>query len=221
MVRVLVRSLAFVLILGAPALAALAGSGSAFAQADPGDAGAAQANTPGSDAPPAPELLAPTSDNQIPLTPALVQRFLDSWPELSALGDQFADQYGVDEDATDPASAFQIWAERPEAKTKIDAVLTKHGFGGLDEWAKVANSVLLAYDYDESLTDPAQIADAVREIEATPGMSRQEKDSLIAQVHKQAEDAAAGKPLDGNRAVIEPFMDRIGAVINADQGEAD
>lgn len=156
------------------------------------------------------------AENQMPLTAAMVEQFLKSWPPMAALGDQLADEFGVDEDAADPAAAFAIWARRPQARARIEAVLSQSGYSSLDEWTRVTNSVLVAYDYDDSLTDPAQIADAIREIESTPGMSRDEKDGLIAQVHQQADLAAASKPLPGNSAVIEPFRDRIGAAINGE-----
>lgn len=221
---------------GLPAAATLALPATALAQQETGgglphDGGAPTSRPPAAmpeDAAPPPPAPAPDSDadagpdlpepaaNQIALTPAMVEQFLKSWPDIAALGDKLADEFGVDEDAADPAAAFTIWARRPQAAERIGAVLRQHGYSGLDEWSRVTNSVLVAYDYDDSLTDPAQIADAVREIESTPGMSREEKDGLIAQVHQQAEQAAANKPLPGNSAVVEPFRDRIGAAINGE-----
>ncbi len=127
-----------------------------------------------------PELSNTTTD-QVPLTTDLVQRLIDSWPEMSALASDFTDQYGIDEDAPDPAAVFGSWASHPEAKAKIDAVIAKHGFKDLDEWTKVANSILIAYDWDDDLVDPKKIEEAVHDIDKTPGLSQAEKDALIAQ----------------------------------------
>ncbi|MQT13873.1 hypothetical protein [Segnochrobactrum spirostomi] len=155
-----------------------------------------------------PELSNTTTD-QVPLTTDLVQRLIDSWPEMSALASDFTDQYGIDEDAPDPAAVFGAWASHPEAKAKIDAVIAKHGFKDLDEWTKVANSILIAYDWDDDLVDPKKIEEAVHDIDKTPGLSQAEKDALIAQVKEQAASAEESRPLPGNREVIAPFSDRI------------
>lgn len=188
---------------GAPASQAPANQAPANQAPAATDQGAADAMPPN-----IPELSNNTTD-QVPLTTDLVQRLIDSWPEMSALASDFTDQYGIDEDAPDPAAVFGAWASHPEAKAKIDAVIAKHGFKDLDEWTKVANSILIAYDWDDDLVDPKKIEEAVHDIDKTPGLSQAEKDALIAQVREQAASAEESRPLPGNREVIAPFSDRI------------
>lgn len=172
------------------------------------DTGSGDADSADSMPPNIPELSNSATD-QVPLTTDLVQRLIDSWPEMSALASDFTDQYGIDEDAPDPAAVFGSWASHPEAKAKIDAVIAKHDFKDLDEWTKVANSILIAYDWDDDLVDPKKIEEAVHDIDKTPGLSQAEKDALIAQVKEQAASAEESRPLPGNREVIAPFSDRI------------
>lgn len=164
-------------------------------------------------APMSPMVAAPAAPiEQVPLTADVVEKFVSSWPEIEKLGDELASAYGVDPSVTDPTSAFTYWAKRPEARQKIDAALTKAGFASLEEWVKIANSVVLAYGYDEAELAPERVAEIVAEIEKSEEIPAEQKPAVIAQVRQQFADAVAQKPLAGNAEVVAPFAERLGAI---------
>jgi hypothetical protein len=171
------------------------------AAAPSGDAAAA----PGTADQPAPE--------QVPLTADSVKGFLDSWPELQKLGDEFAEKYGVDEAATDPITTFSAWAENDEAKARIDAVLSKHGFASLADWAKVANSVMIAYTYDPAELTHERLAEALAEVEKAQDIPAEQKAEIAASVKEQFAAARAMQPPPGNTEVVKPFAERIAEVM--------
>jgi len=166
-------------------------------------------DAPAAAAPPPADASQATTIEQIQLTPELVEKFVSSWPAMEALGDELAGAYGVDPSATDPTSAFKAWNARPEASTKITAAVTAAGFAGLADWVKVANSVVLAYGYDETQLAPERLAEVIAEIEASPDIPADQKPAVVAQVRQQFADAANLKPLAGNPEVVQPFVDRL------------
>lgn len=174
---------------------------------------AAAQDTPA--APPAAEAPIPTM-TQVQLTPDMVQRFVASWPELETLGNELAEEYGVDESATDPTSAFGAWAQVAAAKAKIDAVLTKNGFSSLADWANTANSIMLARHYDPSQLDDEHLATAMEEIDNAPDLPPEQKEQIKAMVQQQFTMARSLTPLPGNVEVVAPFTDEIDAITGRD-----
>jgi hypothetical protein len=113
------------------------------------------------------------ADNeQVKLSPQTVERFLQAHDELEALARSFATRYGDRSDAEgdDPVAALPAFQDVPEARGKTSQILVKYGFADLDDWERVTNSVLLAYQY----TDPA----------ATPPDPEVEKAKARAEIEK-------------------------------------
>jgi len=156
---------------------------------------------------------APVPVPQVALTGTMVEKFVQSWPDLQALGDEFAETYGVDDDVTDPISAFAAWSRTPAAKTRIDAVMAKHGFTDLGEWSTVANSVMLAYTYDPEQLSEANLAAAIAEIESDPGIPDDQKTAIVAAMREQFAAARDMVPPPGNVEAVKPFTAAIAEII--------
>lgn len=166
---------------------------------------------------------------QVPLTADMVQRFIASWPEFKALGDKLAADRGVDPDAGTPTAAFASWAKEADAKAEIDAVVTKHGFASLEDWIAAADSVMIAFSYDEEELSEERLAEILAEVEASPQVPPDQKAAAAAQVREYFAAARTLKPLPGNAETIEPFLDELALVAGgapedaspADGGPAD
>ncbi len=157
---------------------------------------------------------------QVTLTPDMVQRFIASWPDFKALGDELAADRGVDPSAATPTAAFAAWAKQADAKAKIDAVLTKYGFASLEDWGRTADSVMLAFSYDEQELSDERLAEILAEIETSPQVPPDQKAAAAEQVREYFAAAQALKPLPENVATIEPFLDELAIVAGGSPDEA-
>jgi hypothetical protein len=159
-----------------------------------------------------PPASATTTQFQVTLEPGQVERFIASWPDFKALGDELAESHGVDQDANSPTTAFAAWAKAPDAKAKIDAVIAKHGFASLEDWTRVADSVMLAYSYDAAELSDARLAEVLADIEANPQIPAAQKAEATAQVREYFTAAKVLTPLPGNLQTIEPYLDDLAAI---------
>lgn len=149
---------------------------------------------------------------QVTLEASQVERFIASWPDFKALGDELAESHGVDQDANSPTTAFTAWAKAPDAKAKIDAVLAKHGFTSLQDWTRIADSVMLAYSYDAAELSDERLAEVLADIEANPQIPAAQKAEAAAQVREYFAAAKVLTPLPGNLETIEPYLDDLAAI---------
>jgi hypothetical protein len=168
----------------------------------------------------------PTSEatgmqTQVTLTPDQVQRFIASWPEFKALGDKLAEDRGVDPSAGTPTAAFTAWAQQPDAKAEIDAIVSKHGFASLEEWGHVADSVMLAFSYDAEELSDERLAEILAEIETSPQVPPDQKAAAAEQVREYFAAAQTLKPLPQNVETIEPFLDELAIVAGGAPDDAD
>lgn len=159
-----------------------------------------------------PETEAVAQDMQVTLTPDMVERFIASWPEFKALGDKLAADRGVDPAAGTPTAAFAAWAKAEDAKAEIDAVAGKHGFASLEDWSRVADSVMIAFSYDEEELSDERLAEILAEVEASPQVPADQKAAAAEQVREYFAAARLLKPLPGNSETIEPFLDELNVV---------
>ncbi len=149
---------------------------------------------------------------QVTLTPDMVKRFIASWPDFKALGDELAADRGVDPSAATPTAAFAAWAKQADAKAKIDALVAKHGFASLDDWGRTAESVMLAFSYDAEELSDERLAEILTEIETSPQVPPDQKAAAAEQVREYFAAAQALKPLPANVETIEPFLDELAIV---------
>ncbi len=161
------------------------------------------------------------AEMQVTLTPDMVQRFIASWPDFRALGDKLAENRGVDPAAGTPTGAFAAWAKEADAKAEIDAVVAKHGFATLEDWIRAADSVMLAFSYDEEELSDERLAEILAEIETSPQVPPDQKAAAAEQVREYFAAARVLKPLPGNAETIEPFLDELAIVAGGVPDDAD
>lgn len=167
------------------------------------------------------------SDDQIKLTPAVVEKFIAARAELTALAADLAKKYGdrSDTPGDDPVASLPAFQDIAEAKTRIDAVLGKYEFKDLDALDVVTNSVMLAYQADvpdnNGAADNAQSdpetdkAKARAEIEADQSLTPEKKKEALQQLDEQFASLQALTPLPGNAEVVKPFLDRLKPIAEA------
>lgn len=153
---------------------------------------------------------------QVQLTPELVKRYLDSFPELAALGrelnrkDPSAETSDME---TGLAYLLITHLNNPEAVKQINEVLSKYNFASYSDWANVAESVSIAADAasndtpEESLEQ--QRKDAEAEIRNDSSMSDSDKQAAIEELQSEYAALTTFQPLPGNPDVVKPFLDRI------------
>jgi hypothetical protein len=153
--------------------------------------------------------------DQVALSEKSVETFLAAHGELEALARAFAVQYGDRSDAEgdDPVAALPAFQDVPQAREKTMQVLSSHGFVDLDEWERVTNSVLLAYQYVDPADAPpdaeAEKAKARAEIEKDPSLSPEKKTAALAQLESEYATLLDYAPLPGNVEAVRPFAARI------------
>jgi len=155
------------------------------------------------------------TDEQVTLSPAVVEKFLASHGELETLAADLAKQYGDRSEAEgdDPVLALPAYQDIPEAKQRIITLLVKFGFIDLDDWQRVTNSVFVAYQF----LDPANVAPdfeaekakARKEIDADKSLTPAKRAEALQQLDDQYAAVADYVPLPGNVEVVRPFADRI------------
>jgi hypothetical protein len=171
---------------------------------------------------------------QVQLDGGMVERFLNSYPELVKLSDALSSitspSGGASEESDmpdDPIYALGNYLGDPKSSEQINAVLRRHDFASYAEWANVAHSVALAAEaseIDSGLDDlDGQKQQAIKDLEADDTLSAEEKKAAMAELEQQFASLAEFVPLPGNREAIAPYLDRIrnlGALGNA-QGKTE
>ncbi|MGJ4855926.1 hypothetical protein ACN6KF_001883 [Labrys sp. La1] len=167
------------------------------------------------------------SDDQIRLTPSMVEKFIAARGELTVLAADLAKKYGdrSDTPGDDPVASLPAFQDIAEAKTRIDAILAKYEFKDLDTLDVVTNSVMLAYQADvpdnngtadNAPNDPeADKAKARAEIEADQSLTPEKKKEALQQLDEQFASLQALTPLPGNAEVVKPFLDKLKPIAEA------
>jgi hypothetical protein len=157
---------------------------------------------------------------QIAVTGDMVERFLNSYPELVKLSDTLAsiakptnaapDETDVQDD---PIYALGSYLGDPKASEQINKVLEKYKFASYSEWANAAHSVALAAEASEAdsgLDDlEGQKQQAIKDLEADDTLSADDKKSARVELEQQFAALTEFVPLPGNREAVKPYLDRI------------
>ncbi|MDQ0468832.1 hypothetical protein [Labrys wisconsinensis] len=160
-------------------------------------------------------------DEQVALTPQMVEKFVEGHADLEALAKDLARQYGdrSETEGDDLVAALPAYQDIPEAKARTAALLTKYGFSDLDSWELVTNSVLLAYQYVDPTTAPPNIDEektkARAEIEADATLTPDAKKEAEKQLDEQYASLLQYVPLPGNIEAVRPFAARLKPIAEA------
>ncbi|WP_448952542.1 hypothetical protein [Labrys neptuniae] len=170
---------------------------------------------------------AAAGDDQVKLTPAMVENFIAAHGELITLAAELTKKYGdrSDTPGDDPVASLPAFQDIAEAKTRTGAILAKYDFKDLDALDIVSNSVMLAYQADVPDTngtgdggggDPeADKAKARAEIEADQTLTPEKKKEALQQLDEQFASLQSLTPLPGNPEVVKPFLDKLKPIAEA------
>lgn len=170
---------------------------------------------------------AAAGDDQVKLTPAMVEKFIAARGELTVLAKDLATKYGdrSDTPGDDPVASLPAFQDIAEAKTRTNAVLAKYDFKDLDTLDVVTNSVMLAYQADvpdtngagdNAQSDPeADKAKARAEIEADQSLTPDKKKEALQQLDEQFASLQSLTPLPGNPEVVKPYLDKLKPIAEA------
>ena len=159
------------------------------------------------------------SDEQVTLSPGVIEKFLAAHDELEALATDLAKKYGdrAEAEGDDPVISLPAYQDVPEAKERTATLLVKYGFIDLDDWQRVANSVFVAYQFLDPANVPPDVetekAKARKDIEADKTLTPEKKTQALQQLDEQYAAVANYVPLSGNVEMVRPFADRIKAMI--------
>jgi hypothetical protein len=161
------------------------------------------------------------SDEQVTLSPSVVEKFLGAHDELEALAADLAKKYGDRSEAEgdDPVAALPAYQDVPDAKQRTAMLMVKYGFIDLDDWQRVANSVLVAYQFLDPANVPPDVdqekAKARGDIDADKSLTPEKKAQALQELDEQYAAVATYVPLPGNVEVVRPYADRIKAIVGS------
>lgn len=160
-------------------------------------------------------------DGQTPITPAMVEGLIASYPEFKAMTDKYfpGDLEGEDIDRTAGNLGDQWIAKLKERGVlgEYNAMARKSGFTDFRQWAQAWISTFVALLWTDPKRSPdtqlADIAQSLKEIEANPQLSAEQK----AAMKKSMEEAAATfqkmKAPPANVAVVTPYKEKLEALV--------
>ena len=160
-----------------------------------------------------------SAEHQIELTPAMVEGFLATYPEIDALGEEFKRQYGyAAADPEDPAGFAMAYARYAEARERMESVLHGHGIGSMEEWAQIAYSVMIAYSFAESGENVSgmdrEMAEAIAQIRGDDSIPAEQREQLAASLEAQMEQIRRLRPAPGNIELAAQYAERIRKIVD-------
>ncbi len=156
---------------------------------------------------------------QVELTAQQIEAFLASYPEVEALGEEFEREYGsVDVDPEDPTSAFTAYSRYADARERMEGIMRRHGIASMEEWTRLAYSVMLAYSFAEQGEDigsmDQEMDSAIAQIEGDDSIPAEQKEQLIAMLRMQVEQISQLRPPPGNIELAAQYADRIRTIVD-------
>lgn len=152
---------------------------------------------------------------QVPLTDAIVEQFLASWPLMQGLAADLSAKDGGVLDPMVPGKAFLAWSADPDAKDRIEEVLAESGFDDLKQWAAVSDTIMATHMFDANDTK-THLDEALEVVKNDPSLDPDQKAKLIAAMEHAAGTLARYKPSPENQAIVDRHADRIDATVLAD-----
>lgn len=155
----------------------------------------------------APDVLA-----QVPLTPDIVNRFLESWPGVSALITELDRDY----EPGDPDVVMDellYLAESADAVARLEGRIKTAGWAGFRDWFLTAQSIMLARQWiiDPPNSDDMDAAEA--EIRAMQGIAEDVRAELLANLADARSQIDGLRPSRDNLDAVRMHLDRLDAVL--------
>lgn len=161
----------------------------------------------------------PGSLPQVELTGPMVEGFLATYPEIEALGEEFAREYGyVEADPEDPASFAMAYSRYADARQRMESVLSRHGIATMEQWAQIAYSVMIAYSFAEGGENiggmDQEMAEAIAQIRNDQSIPADQREHLVAALEAQMDHIRQLRPSSGNIELAAQYASQIRAIVN-------
>ena len=194
-----VRPIAALTAAAALLLAAVASSGSAFAQAK-------QPSAPAKQAAPAPAQ--PPEVKQIALTEKQIESILASQKDFDALNDQAPAKPGA--------------KEPPNMLAKLDEVAKKYGFANYADYAIVQSNIELVMGGFDPKTktyigSEAVLKQQLAEVQADKKMSAADKKDALADINEALKSPPPAVKFKGNIDLVGKYFDKLAALMQDDE----
>lgn len=148
------------------------------------------------------------------LTPATVESFIASYPEVKAKAYELSEQY-EGPGAPSGAAAWRAWSGVEGAKSQLDAAVQNHGFENFPEWVRVLSVTAQAYAFAQSGEDlDERMSAAIARIEIDPNIPEAQKEIMRQQLQHSAAAIAAMKPSQGNIDAVRPYAEQLGKLFD-------
>jgi hypothetical protein len=163
-------------------------------------------------------ILAPAAQAQVAqvaLTAQSVEGLIASYGPVKAAAEQLKAQYGEPAGGTgnDPAAGWSAWLAVGGAKGALDAAVQPHGFADFLSWVQVMTSVAMAYAFakDGGQMD-TQMAQAIEQINNSPGMSAAQKQMMIQQIQGSMQAVQTMRPSQENIDAVKPYVGQLASL---------
>jgi hypothetical protein len=166
----------------------------------------------------APAIAEETAVQPVALTAASVEKFIATFPALAARFGQ-ADPEFDSADQNSLVGQISLMIEGDPDGSALDKAAAAQGFATFDEWASLAQNILVARLWADNPPDEAEIAASEAEIAALTDVTEDEKKQMIAGLHEAMGTAVDEKPSDANIETVRPFLGRLKDVLGDDEQE--
>lgn len=155
----------------------------------------------------------------VPLTPAIVEAFIASYPSVNATGEELNQQYGgTASGGDDPASAYQGLLAYTAATGAMNSAVQAYGFADFQSWLQVLTSVATAYAFlgEEGQGMDSQMAEAMAGIQSNPNLTAAQQQMMMQQLQLSMGMIAAMAPPQENIDAVAPYADQLAALFDDD-----
>jgi hypothetical protein len=157
---------------------------------------------------------AQTTVAQVTLTTERVEAVITSFPamrtRLQELGARYDDARGADGLAAEVQAL--IFAHGVSAD--LDAAAAESGFAGFADWWSTTYSVLIAHAFAAEPAMDTQMADALRQIDASPGLTEEQKAQMRAMIAASMGVIATVQPPQENIDAVLPYAAEIEVLLD-------
>ncbi len=152
---------------------------------------------------------------QVELDAAKVERFLETW-QLIVTGIEQRDSDFDAKDAETVVDQLQAIYQTAATDAAMKDIVAEHGYASFEEWVATAYTILVSRQWVEDPPDSEEFAKARAAVEAMDGIDDDQKREMLKSLEEAVGVVADMEPTAANKAAVEPFLDAITSVLEAD-----
>ena len=155
--------------------------------------------------------------NQVPLTPAIVEAVIASYPVVKQTADDLSAQYGdVGPGGNDPGAVFGAWLAVSGAMGALNGAVQPYGFADYQTWIGTVTSVVTAHAFAAAGGNmDSQMAEAIAQIQNNTSLSDAQKEMMLQQMQASMGAVAMMRPSQENVDAVAPYADQIEAMLDS------